>query len=78
VTSQNLLKRYIRPAVKRAGIEGKIIGWPNFRYLLAMNLQAMGVGVKVAQEIIAPCERQNDAIFTPERFRSRRETRTQR
>ncbi len=47
-----LLKRYIRPAVKRAGIEGKIIGWHNFRHSLATNLQAMGVYVKVAQELL--------------------------
>jgi len=48
----NLLKRYIRPAVKRAGIEGKIIGWHNFRHSLATNLRAMGVDVKVAQELL--------------------------
>ena len=27
----NLLKRYIRPALERAGIVGKVIGWYNFR-----------------------------------------------
>jgi integrase len=48
----HLLKRYIRPAVKRAGIEGKIIGWHNFRHSLATNLRAMGVDVKVAQELM--------------------------
>ena len=48
----NLLKRYIRPAVKRAGIEGKTIGWHNFRHSLATNLRAMGVDVKVAQELL--------------------------
>src|SRR6202012_132636 len=46
----NLLKRYIRPAVKRASIQEKIIGWHNFRHSLATNLRAMGVDVKVAQE----------------------------
>lgn len=48
----NLLKRYIRPAIQRAGIEGKIIGWHNFRHSLATNLRAMGVDVKVAQELL--------------------------
>jgi site-specific recombinase XerD len=48
----NLLKRYIRPAVKRAGIEGKTIGWHNFRHSLATSLRAMGVDVKVAQELL--------------------------
>ncbi|MGH9598879.1 MAG: tyrosine-type recombinase/integrase [Terracidiphilus sp.] len=48
----NLLKRYIRPALQRAGIEGKTIGWHNFRHSLATNLRAMGVDVKVAQELL--------------------------
>jgi len=30
--SDNLLKRYIRPVLKRAGIVGKVIGWHNFRH----------------------------------------------
>ncbi len=48
----NLLKRYIRPALQRAGIVGKVIGWHNFRHSLATNLRAMGVDVKVAQELL--------------------------
>jgi hypothetical protein len=46
----NLLKRYIRPALQRAGIVGKVIGWHNFCHSLATNLRAMGGDVKVTQE----------------------------
>ena len=48
----NLLKRYIRPTLQRAGIVGKVIGWHNFRHSLATNLWAMGVDVRVAQELL--------------------------
>ena len=44
----NLLKRYIRPALERAGS----FGWHDFRHLLATNLRAMGVDVKVTQELL--------------------------
>jgi len=50
--SDNLLKRYIRPALERAGIVGKVIGWHNFRHSLATNLRAMGLDVKVAQQLL--------------------------
>jgi integrase len=52
LSPDSLLTRSIRPALKRAGIEGKIIGWHNFRHSLATNLRAMGVDVKVAQELL--------------------------
>jgi site-specific recombinase XerD len=45
------LKRSIRPALVPAGIEGKQIGWHSFRYSLAMNLRALGVDIKVVQEL---------------------------
>jgi integrase len=48
----NLLKRYIRPALQRAGIVGKVIGGHNFCHSLATNLWAMGVDVKLAQELL--------------------------
>jgi len=31
---------------------GKQIGWHNFRHSLATNLRAMGVDIKVAQELL--------------------------
>lgn len=48
----NLLKRYICPALQRAGTVGKVIGWHNFRHSLATDLRAMGLDVKVAQELL--------------------------
>jgi site-specific recombinase XerD len=52
LSPDSLLKRSIRPALKRAGIVGKQIGWHNFRHSLATNLRAMGINVKVAQELL--------------------------
>ncbi len=52
LSPDSLLKRSIRPALERAGILGKQIGWHNFRHSLATNLRAMGVDVKVAQELL--------------------------
>ena len=47
LSPDSLLKRSIRPALERAGIVGKQIGWHNSRHSLATNLRAMGVDVKV-------------------------------
>jgi integrase len=52
LSPDTLLKKIIRPAIKRAGIEGKAIGWHSFRHSLATNLRSAGVDLKTAQELL--------------------------
>lgn len=52
LSPDTLLKKVIRPALKRAGIEGKAIGWHSLRHSLATNLRAAGVDLKTAQELL--------------------------
>jgi site-specific recombinase XerD len=47
-----LLRKVIRPALERAKITGKLIGWHSFRHSLATKLRSLGVDVKVAQELL--------------------------
>jgi site-specific recombinase XerD len=51
LTPHIVLRKIIRPSLKRAGVQGKVIGWHSFRHSLATNLRSMGVDVKVAQEL---------------------------
>ncbi len=46
---ENLLRRHIRPAAKRCGINTPI-GWHTFRHSYATHLKANGEDVKVVQE----------------------------
>jgi integrase len=48
---ENMLRRHIRPAAKRAGIKAHI-GWHSFRRTLATLLQSNGEAVKVTQELL--------------------------
>lgn len=46
-----ILKRHIRPALKRIGVT-KRIGWHSFRHGLATMLRQKGVDIKTAQELL--------------------------
>lgn len=48
---ENLLRRYIRPAAKRAGIT-KVVGWHSFRRTFATLLKGGGEDVKTVQELM--------------------------
>jgi len=52
LSPDSLLKKSIRPALKRAGITGKIIGWHSFRHTLGTLLRALAVDIKVASTLL--------------------------
>jgi len=52
LSPDSLLKKSIRPALERANIHGKIVGFHTFRHSVATQLRSLGVDVKVAQELL--------------------------
>jgi site-specific recombinase XerD len=56
ISPDTVLKKIIRPALVRAGIKNKAIGWHSFRHSLATNLRAAGVDLKTAQELAPSCQ----------------------
>lgn len=52
VWPDTLLRKVIRPAAKRAGITGKVVGWHTFRHSLGTNMRSLGIDIKVAQELL--------------------------
>jgi integrase len=52
MSPDSLLKKSIRPALVRAGIDGKTIGWHNFRHTLGTLLRVLGTDIKVAQDLL--------------------------
>jgi site-specific recombinase XerD len=52
LSPDTLLKKVIRPALERAGVVNKRIGWHTFRHSLATNLGAISVEIKTAQELL--------------------------
>jgi integrase len=51
LTPDMVLRRHIRPALKRIGVT-KRIGWHSFRHGLATMLRQQGVDIKTAQELL--------------------------
>jgi integrase len=47
-----MLKKHIHPALERAGIVGKRIGWHSYRHGLGTMLRQHNVDLKTAQEIL--------------------------
>jgi integrase len=51
LSPDSILEKSVRPALARIGVVGKRIGGHSFRHSLATNLRALGVDLKVAQEL---------------------------
>jgi integrase len=52
LSPDSLLKKSIRPALLRAEITGKIIGWHNFRHTVGTLLGSIGTDIKTTQSLL--------------------------
>lgn len=52
LSPDSVLKKSIRPALERAGINGKVIGYHSFRHALSTYMQKLEVNVKTVQETL--------------------------
>jgi integrase len=52
LSPDSLLKKFIRPALERAKIKGKIVGWHTFRHTLGTFLRELGTDIKTAQDLL--------------------------
>jgi integrase len=61
----NLMKRYIKPVARKAGIH-KNIGWHTFRHSFGTLLKANGEDVKTVQELLRPANSKITLeVYTP-------------
>lgn len=63
LSPDSLLEKSIRPALIRAGIVGKQIGWHSFRHSLATNLRALGIDIKAKSTVNRRCSLYPSADF---------------
>ena len=52
LSPDSLLKKSKRPALERAGIEGKTIGYHSFRHALSTYMRTLKIDVKTVQETL--------------------------
>jgi hypothetical protein len=61
LSPDSLLRKRIRPALKRVGIEGKIIGWHNFRHTLGYASSVDRRGYQSGTGFTASCQQPTHA-----------------
>lgn len=52
LSPDSILKKSIRPALARAGIVGKVIGWHSLRHTFGTLLRTLSVEIKTAQDLL--------------------------
>ena len=65
LSPDSISKKYIRPALQRAGIVGKVIGWHNLRHTLSTLLRTLSLDIKVALDLLGhPSSRTTLDLYT--------------